>query len=432
MAQSVLYSEAVWALRKAFRVLIPEPQDRHPIGSLEAVASHLLAFGLFLFMCYLARRPDTHLIRLLLLPAVIVAGLHACFGFYWSDPTLNCYNWGQCLYIEFTIGKSLEFAFAKEGRLKVGETRPGEIEEPAKGSTYGHGTAEKSAPGIYPRWFSDAIEVMCTMRGLGWDFGQGVYVPPEKRSQERVPFLRATLLTFLCHYLALDFLESVLKLFPGVGSPYGGTIFYSHLPPVQRYAVSTFIHVLTGTALIQGFGMVYDLMTLIGVGLFHNSPAVWPPILANPWISDSMHIFWGKRWHQLLRQTFFVFGGHTGYWLGGHFGLVIMTFAASGFYHEASVYALNRGFDWRVPVFFTLQGPLLIAERAWRVVTGRRVGGLFGRLWVYFCIVVLGQPMVDAWHMRGLAGAMIIPPSLSPTRRILWPLFGYAIERFNH
>ena len=29
---------------------------------------------------------------------------------------------------------------------------------------------------------------------------------------------------------------------------------------------------------------------------------------------------------------------------------------------------------------------------------------------------------VDAWHRRGLAGGLVIPPILSPTRQLLWPL----------
>lgn len=29
---------------------------------------------------------------------------------------------------------------------------------------------------------------------------------------------------------------------------------------------------------------------------------------------------------------------------------------------------------------------------------------------------------VDAWHKKGFAGGMVIPPMISPTRRMLFPL----------
>jgi len=81
--------------------------------------------------------------------------------------------------------------------------------------------------------------------------------------------------------------------------------------------------------------------------------------------------------------------------------------------------------DHRVTLFFALQGVMVILEKVWRVVTGRRVGGWWGRLWCYFVIIVLGQPAIDAWHVRGLAGGMVIFPIISPTRRILFPVLRY-------
>jgi hypothetical protein len=50
----------------------------------------------FIFLAYLTRRPDTYLIRLLLLPSVIVSILVAAYRFTWTMPELNVYNWGQC------------------------------------------------------------------------------------------------------------------------------------------------------------------------------------------------------------------------------------------------------------------------------------------------------------------------------------------------
>jgi hypothetical protein len=113
----------------------------------------------------------------------------------------------------------------------------------------------------------------------------------------------------------------------------------------------------------------------------------------DPWHADSMHMLWARSWHQLLRNTFLVFGGYPGRWIGGDLGMLLGAFVASGLFHECSIYTLGRGLDHTVTLFFASQGPILIGERLWRQVTGRRVGGPIGRLWVYFVMFVGAQPM---------------------------------------
>lgn len=420
----------------------------------------MTSYAPFLFMAYLARRPNTYLIRLLLLPAVITATLSAAYGYAWTIPELNVYNWGQCessylwfessrsnkrliqgLFAGVAIAKAFEYAFTKEGMLKVGETRPGETK--GKQAANGH-AGELNQPGSHS-WFHDAIELSHTMRGLEYKFGQGTHIPAETKPLERVPFLRATLLSFIKNYLVLDILEGCVKFFPGVGTPSGGSMFYPQLSPIPRYLTSTAIHMLTGSSLLAGFNMVYDLITLIVVGL-GGSPRSWPPIMDHPWSSDSMHSFWSKGWHQLLRRTFVVLGGYPGKWIAGDIGMLLGTFIASGLYHESTMYAMGRGLDHTVTLFFAMQGPILIVERLWRKVTGRRVGGWIGRAWTYFIMFVAAQPMggsffccivldsldavpiVNAWHERGLGGGMVIPPFISPFRFLV----GLAVRYLNH
>lgn len=104
---------------------------------------------------------------------------------------------------------------------------------------------------------------------------------------------------------------------------------------------------------------------------------------------------------------------------------------------------MGHGIDLLGPtvLFFGAQGPLLILERVWRAVTGRRIGGWLGIAWVWLVIVGGGQGMsqhfflpfssheahvlfisVDSWHQRGLGGGMVIFPWISPARLILLPL----------
>jgi hypothetical protein len=75
---------SVGAMR-AFRAVVPEPHRRIPIDW--ASAPILLASFLpFVFMAYLARRPDTYHLRLLLLPTVIVANMSTGFRYMFTIP----------------------------------------------------------------------------------------------------------------------------------------------------------------------------------------------------------------------------------------------------------------------------------------------------------------------------------------------------------
>ncbi|KXN88083.1 hypothetical protein AN958_07542 [Leucoagaricus sp. SymC.cos] len=469
--------EAVWdevriGAQLAFRTLIPPAEERVPLTWNNGIIP-LLCYVPLVFMAYLARRPDTYPIRLLLLPSTISAVLFAAYHFTWTEPILNVYNWGQCLMAAVVIAKAIEYALTKEGILKIGESRPGvvkgksKIDHPSE-SPNGTQTMSESSPddhgGFIPRWLSDAFELLHTNRGLSFKFGQITYTPPFTRPlTSRRAFLSTTLQSFIVNYLKLDFCESLIKLFPGgIGTPLGGSIFLSQLPmPFPRYLVSTIIHILTGFALLSGFGMVYDLCTLFAVGVVGTSPTAWPPVTEQPWLAESMHELWARRWHQLLRQTFLVYGGYPGKWVleslaiaslaplalafpsakrsgqiklttaqFGSLGMLLGAFIASGLFHECAMYAMNRGFDFIPVFFFALQGPILIGERVWRKVTGKRVGGWIGRLWVYFNMFVLAQPMINSWHRRGLGGGMVLPPMFSPMRLFVIPLLRRFVRRW--
>jgi hypothetical protein len=77
----------------------------------------------------------------------------------------------------------------------------------------------------------------------------------------------------------------------------------------------------------------------------------------------------------------------------GGMGMLLGAFIASGLFHEVTMSAMNRGFDLTPLLYFASQGPILVGERVWRIVTGKRVGGWIGRFWVYFVVFVLAQPM---------------------------------------
>lgn len=346
---------------------------------------------------------------------------------------------------------TLDFAFSQEGKLKAGEmSLPAIHEEPERvpsspssdsSTTTTSCRSETLAERTLPSSLMDAFEVSFELRGIGWQFGRDVHVVRETRPLQRHAFLRANVECLFKNYLVLDICLATFKLLPGVGTTFGGSMYYASLPLMYRYAVALAITALSGFTLISGFHVFNSIATLIGVGLLHQSPAQWPPIIDNPWSADSLHDFWTKRWHQALRRTFLVFGGIPGSWVAGRPGLVLGAFLASGLYHEVGTYMIGRGVDHRVTLFFFLQGVGVLLEKAYRWSTGHRLGGPLGRVWTYLFVVGLGQMacrclsfiarvlplvktlfLVDSWFRRGLAGGIIIPPSISPSTNFLIPL----------
>lgn len=279
--------------------------------------------------------------------------------------------------------QSIDLALSPKGRMKVGETTLPPLYEEAQ--------APKTEGSLLPRWCLDAFDVIFSLRGIGYEFGKGVYIPKDTRPAERSAFLKSTSYTFIKTYLVVDFVIAIIQQLPGIGSTAGGSLFSSSLPSIPRYLFSTFILFFSGAAMSAGFESLYSLGTLIGVGIFGQSPTAWPPLTSNPFAADSIGDFWARRWHQTLRRTFVVMGGIPGGWIAGRLGFVMGVFIASGLFHEFGAYAIGRGMDHRVTLFFTLQGVGVILEELWKRATGYRVGGWGGRIWAYCVMVCLGQ-----------------------------------------
>lgn len=307
---------------------------------------------------------------------------------------------------------------------------------------------------------ADAIEVVGSVRGIGWDWGKGLHVAPETRPLDRRGFILSTLSSTILAFLTLDFIESMLKVIPGFSPPGGGSIYFMDRPfsflthtflgpwvkahpyistIITRYTVSTTITFFIGIAIIAGFSMCYGILTLFCVGLLGHNPQSWPPLFDSPWLTTSLGDFWGRRWHQTLRQTFFVFGGYPAEYVlktlsrpligekkaeyVGRIGLVLGTFTASGLFHGLSIYTMGKGgTDHTATVFFASQGVFVLLERVWKKVTGMRVDGIWGRIWAYSVVLFGIQYCMDGWTTRGLASGLIIPLSLSPTRLIIFPI----------
>ncbi|KAI0747967.1 hypothetical protein C8Q80DRAFT_1169337 [Daedaleopsis nitida] len=378
---------------------------------------------LYLHMAYLTRRPNTRRTRLLVLPLVVIITLHCTTHYHLESPRLRCLNWLRGLSALVAIGHSLYFASLTEGVLKVDEDsrHASDRHEPNGVALVACEDAMTPADASFlPACVYDALEVAFALRGIGWRFSHGMQVPRTRRPLDRRQFLQSTSLSVLKTYLTVDLIVAILNMLPGI-TVTGGTIFYMDLPPIPRYTVSTALHICAGLFVIFGLSMGYNVLSLVAVGFFHQSPSLWPPFHDEPWRVSSLHEFWSKRWHQALRHTFLVYGGYPGRWLAGDIGMLLGTFLASGLFHEVGLYLGGETMDVRVIWFFLVQPFGILAEKSYRVITGKRVGGWLGWTWAVIFIVGFGQVCTDAWVGRGAGGMTFVPPTLSPARQLILP-----------
>ena len=290
---------------------------------------------------------------------------------------------------------SLDLALPAHGKMKVHE----KYLPPMGGGASFHSNGDATSKSNYKvttrhplfRGLLDAIEVISETRWIGWKGGEGTSLPKTGQTLSKADFIKSRLFILLRNFLLMDLYDNLLRAFPDISNPFGGSMFYSHLPPLQRYAVSTVIQMIFGSFCMLTITSTPLWMSVIGVGVLGQSPAAWPSLMDNPWASTSLHELWSKRWHQMMRRNFMVAGGNPGQWVAGRAGLVLGTFIASGLYHDLAAYTLPGPMDFRPTMFFALQGVGVLLEDSYRKLTGRRVGGLVGRVWTYLFVIGFGQ-----------------------------------------
>ena len=294
--------------------------------------------------------------------------------------------------------KAIDFLLFFDSNQKISKQPNGKATPPEgeKGSEYNS---------IFPTALLEACDASFSLRGIKYHYGQGVYIPKDKRPMQRWPFVWATTRRLISSYLTLDVLDSLWKLLPLFQDPYGRSIYLEQFAQPKKFFISLAIHIYSGYVLREMFLVVYLSCTLFGVAILNNPPQAWPPIFDSPYRSTSLHRFWAAGWHQILRRTFMVCGGLPGEWVGRKLGLrkglglLVGTFLGSSLYHEAPFYILNRGgFDWRMPGFFMMHGFFVFVERVWRRTTGRMVGGWNGWVWGCFVTLVLGRSLSKSFQ----------------------------------
>ena len=273
-----------------------------------------------------------------------------------------------------------------------------------------------------PSAIMDALDLMTNLRGVGWDWSRGLYIPRETRPTNRFGFAFYTLLSVVAHLFLCSVFHQVIKSFVGRTEPL--TVFDDTLTFPMRHLRAGIIAVVGALTVHAGTQTTYDIATLVGVLVVRQDPAQWPPAYAQPWRATSLSALWGRRWHQTLRHTLLVCAMPF-----GRAWAVPAVFVASGLVHQL---ILLRAYDsraeaWRMVVGFGMIGPGVLAERAYRRVTGRRVGGVLGWVWTMAWMLVWGSLIVDGFLRAG----MYAQPNAIDGESPLWALIESWVVRFD-
>jgi hypothetical protein len=105
---------------------------------------------------------------------------------------------------------------------------------------------------------------------------------------------------------------------------------------------------------------------------------------------------------------------------GSRLAAVMGAFAISALLHHWGLWALARGSDFlSVGGFFFLSGLAVVLETLFRRLTGWRVGGWWGNLWMIAFMGTSGLMLIDAWARRGLIGSRFLPEEIRPGKRLV-------------
>lgn len=396
------------------------------------------AFFSYYAMAVLVQLPHTTLYRAALLPVVFWLTFRAnmSLDLSWNYPGYVYFNQGLSVSVNFshrdcivsnaaiqlgmfTIAmRSTAWVFTKRSYTRLPTCKSG------NGTINGH---NGNTPSKHDVSVSSALwnawDLIVNLRRIGWNGSERMHVPkPYFRVESRLTFALLSLCRLISYLLAFDVLcKCVRSLGPETfGTPKGGTIFDPSLPPSERYIKSFIVTLLSGYSAYFIIEAVYQLHALLFTILFQQYPSQWPPLFDSPWFSTSLSSLWGRRWHQLFREYFVAVGSKPLERYFGRAGTVMGAFAVSGALHDVGMRGMGRGGD-SLPVigFFLMQGVGVSTEHAWKQVTGRRVSGIIGWLWVFCWFVLLGQVIVDVWARRGLLGAEFLAEAYRPSTLFL-------------
>ena len=373
---------------------------------------------LFYALAVLVQLPNTRVLRLSILPAMGMLAWRVCTRYDFDESDEPGYNWTSmtvcvrqliCLvtpwplsltnvawqwFLSFLMLRAIDFAttakpFVRERFSALPANAPNDFPTQLKGALL------------------NAFDLTFNARGIGWNWGKGIYVPP---SSDPVPSHGALdfLVGFLKTQVFFDFVlfaQQSWDLSPSKypTHPHGGTIFNPDLPPLLRYGKVLAMSFICPLGLSTSFQATYYAVGFIAMTVFGQVGEQWPPLFQAPWSATSLGDFWGVRWHQVFKRSFVVCGAKPAAQLFGRLGGVLGAFFVSGIMHDFGVWGAGIGTELSsVTFFFVMMGVGCVLELLWREKTGLKVRGPWGWLWTMVWLFFWGSWIVDAWARRGL------------------------------
>ncbi|KAF8135098.1 hypothetical protein EV363DRAFT_1582292 [Boletus edulis] len=315
------------------------PSTRIPIDGATFISHVLPPVVFYIASAVLAVTPQMHTVRVALWPLIALLALRAVLSvdMSYGKPEWSSLDTLLALFMFSSATRSLGWTFAK-------------------GPFVRHLRPQNSSPST----IMDALDLISSYRGYGWDWSRRLYIPHETRPTNRIAFALHASLSAVAHaFICVGFYLAALTMLPlGVGDVPGGSTLFDETLPFWLRLPSSMHH--------------FSSHRLRNLRLH----ADWPPAFDSPWRATSLSDFWGRRWHQFLRQVFLLVGGYPLSLVLGRDGIIIGAFLASALWHHIIVLTLGgrQAEYWWMFVGFGMMGPGILAEQAFRRVTGRRVG----------------------------------------------------------
>jgi uncharacterized membrane protein len=271
---------------------------------------------------------------------------------------------------------------------------------------------------------SDSIDLWCSFHGLNWEWSAGSPAPLPSSS---LSFRSRILLlgNFFIQVIMFDFLHYYMQTLDpqGFGSKTGVTIFNMDHTPLRRYTdpITLWRSILAGFSIYLLVEIPCSLPRVLAISIFNCPVEEWPPISNEPWKATSLIEFWGKRWQQLLRFCFTELGYKPFAWIsGGNRSVGLLgAFFVSGVCHYLVMWAQYPDASFVHMVgFFVMMGVGVVLEYAWRKLTGKKVEGHIGRLWLLVWVIGWGQFAVDVCSQTGMLSSEIFGKNVRPSYKV--------------
>ncbi|PLW22788.1 hypothetical protein PCANC_25948 [Puccinia coronata f. sp. avenae] len=233
---------------------------------------------------------------------------------------------------------------------------------------------------------------------------------------------------------------------------YGWMTQYVHLPDTRlvRFVCGKAFMLPWGSVGLHAFDLVgkflilWELIWITGARLVLPISSEWrpepfdttqyPDLFSKPALRTSLTEFWAKGWQSTFRRDFVFCGAEPLSKLFSPYGLTASRLAGligamliSGLMHEWGLVSSTNKVDWsfRTTKFFLLCGAGIALEMTFKRLTGKRVEGVLGWLWLWGWFAYWCQQTMDAWFDIGVGLAGMRGPhevNQWPMAKFLVPL----------